>query len=237
MLAIVAIGLASTPALSQSSSGKTNAWTQLKSELRFDPASVSIGVSPSFMAAPDPANFTLEEYADFRGSNFDATLAVNVWRNLNLRAGIGYLTTLKAEKYFDTMFPAEEVWGVYDDIYGGVGKDNFFGLGGSNVYVGLGFSRSLYFGKFHITPVYMRWFGSWEENYAVEGYQIIATGEIVNERVLVYEGSAFDISESLGVDVEFSKHILGLYLQGGFDNMNGFCVRYGYKLWKYQGNV
>jgi len=230
MLAIVAIGLASTPALSQSSSGKTNAWTQLKSELRLDPASVSIGVSPSFMAAPDPTNFTLEEYMNYRGSNFDATLAVNVWRNMNLRVGLGYLSSINPENYYSQYSD----WGTFESLYQdaneGVGKDNIFGLSGTNLLLGFGVSRSLYFGKFHVTPSYMRWYGTSEGQYIIDGYRVKATGEYVDQSALIHWEPEIDYFESLGLDFEFSKHILGFYLQGGFDNITGYAVRYGYKL-------
>jgi hypothetical protein len=219
-----------TSVLGQSNSKGVNTLTQLRSELRFAPANVSIGIYPALSGIPDPKNFTIDEYAEHQNHYVDATLAINVWRNLNMRLGIGYMNTLNPEKYFDKVLPFEEVEGVYDDVNGGWGNSVMRGLGGSNVFLGLGVSRSLYFGKFHVTPVLMWWYGTYQENYKVNGYEVIATGEYIDETLYTYIPVELGIYSSLGIDIEMKKHIFGLRALGGEDNSSGLCLRWGYKL-------
>lgn len=208
---------------------KPNGWTKLKSELKFTPSNISLGLIPSINTKPDPSNFTLSEFGEYQASSFDAIASVNVWRNLNLRFGIGMLNNLKPDEYFESVLEFDEVEGIYDDINGGEYNDHMLGIGGSPLLLSLGVSRSLYFGTFHLTPFISSTYGTYQENYIVDGYEVIASGQFVNEKLYTF------ISEpgswtTIGVDLELNKLLLGISWLSGEENVSSLGLRLGYKL-------
>jgi len=64
----------------------------------------------------------------------------------------------------------------------------------------------------------------------VDGYEVIATGEYVDETVLAYEDWGITFYPTVGVDVEMEKYVFGLSFTDGDSPMPMLGLRIGYQL-------
>jgi hypothetical protein len=198
----------------------------------FDVNNVSLGIAPSLTGKPVPTNFSFDEFADYQGTLLDIGLSANIYGRWNLRGQIGYLAgALNPEDYFDQVLPFEQVDGVYDDVNG---YEEAWSLNGiipeSYIMFNIGVSRTFAAGKMNITPYLSSWYSNERPRIIVDGYEVIATGEYVDETVLAYEDWGVTFYPTIGVDIEFNQYVFGLSFNDGDSPMPLLGLRIGYSL-------
>lgn len=203
-----------------------------KKNFGFDVKNVSLGISPSLTDKPVPTNFSFDEFADYQGTMLDVGLSANVFGKWNLRGQIGYLAgALNPEDYFDQVLPFEQVDGVYDDVNG---YEEAWSVNGiipeSYIMLNIGVSRTFAAGKMNITPYLSSWYSNERPRIMVDGYEVIATGEYVDETVLAYEDWGITFYPTFGVDIEFNQYVLGFSFSDGDSPMPLLGLRIGYSL-------
>lgn len=203
-----------------------------KKSFGFVVKNVSLGISPGLTGKPMPSDFTIDEFADYQGTMLDIGLSANVYGKWNLRGQIGYLAgALNPEDYFDQVLPFEQVDGVYDDVNG---YEDAWSVNGiipeSYVMLNIGVSRTFAAGKFNITPYLSSWYSNERPRIIVDGYEVIATGEYVDETVLAYEDWGITYYPTIGVDIEFNQYVLGFSFTDGDSPMPLLGLRIGYTL-------
>lgn len=203
-----------------------------KKSFGFDITNVSLGISPSLTDKPNPSDFIINEFVDYQGTMLDIGMSANVYGKWNLRGQIGYLSgALDPADYFDQVLPFEEVDGVYDDVNG---YELAWSVNGiipeSYVMLNLGVSRNLSIGSVKVTPYLSAWYTNERPRLIVEGYEVIATGEYVDETVLAYEDWGITYYPTIGVDVEMEKYVFGLSFTDGDSPMPMLGLRIGYQL-------
>lgn len=203
-----------------------------KKSFVFDITNVSLGISPSLTDKPDASDFTTEEFADYQGNMVDLGLSANVYGRWNVRGHVGYIAgVLDPTEYFDQVLPFEEVDGVYNDVNG---YEMAWSVNGivpeSYVMINLGLSRNFVIGSTTVTPYVSAWLSNERPRIIVEGYEVIATGEYVDETVLAYQDWGVTFYPTVGVDVEMEKYVFGLYYTDGDSPMPFFGLRLGYQL-------
>ena len=203
-----------------------------KKSFGFDVTNISIGIGSGFSSAPDPQNFTNEDFTEHVASMVDIGLSANVYGKWNVRAGVGYMFgVLDPEEYFDEVLEYEQFAGIYDRVNGDVLSWYTNGvIPDSYVLPYVGFSRSFSVESVTITPYVTAWFSNERPRLYFDGYEVIATGEYVDNLVLGYEDWGVVPFTSLGLDVELDKYVLGLSYMLGSDPMPSLSLRLGYQL-------
>lgn len=201
-----------------------------KKTIGFDVTNVSLGISPGLTGSVDPNDFTIQEFLDHQGTMIDLGMSANIYGEWNLRLQVGYLAgTLNPSDYFEEVQPWE--WGVYDfpnnEYY--IREENNGITPGSNVFLNFGGSRDFHFDGFTITPIVGAWATNERPRIAAEGYEIIATGEYVNERIYWYEDWGVNFYPSFGLDFGIDKYLIGLTYNSMEVPVSNFTVRLGYQ--------
>ena len=203
-----------------------------KTSFGFDVTNVSIGIGSGFSSAPDPIDFTYEEFVEHQASMIDIGISANVYGKWNVRAGVGYMFgVLDPEDYFDQVFNFDDKLEIWEYERG----ENFDWLGsglgpGSNVLPYVGFSRSFSVKSVTLTPHATAWWGRDGLTLDYVGYEILATGEYVDDYMLGYEDGEVSQYWCLGLDVELDKYVLGLSYLVGEQPMPSLSLRLGYQL-------
>jgi len=205
---------------------------KVKKSFGFDVTNVSLGIGLSETGGVDPNNFTFEEFADHQGTMIDLGMSANVYGKWNLRMHLGYIAgALDPVDYFDQVMPFEEVDGVYDDVNGFEWAWSVNGIvPESYVLLNLGVSRTYKVSNVKVTPYNSAWYTNERPRIIVDGYEVIATGEYVDETVLAYDDWGITFYPQFGLDLEMEKYLFGLGVSDGDSPMPNLNLRVGYQL-------
>lgn len=192
---------------------------------------VSLGISPSLTTKPNPSDFTIDEFTNYQGNLIDLGLSANIYGQWNLRAHLGYIIrVLDPSEYFDQVLPFEEI-AIYNDVNGfkwawsvnGIVPESF-------IMFNLGVSRNLRIANMKITPYLSAWCTNERPQIIVDGYEVIATGEYVDETFLAFQDFGITFYPSIGLDIEIEQYVFGFYCMDGDSPMPSIGLRLGYLL-------
>ena len=202
-----------------------------KKSLGFDVTNVSLGIGPSLTGGVDPKNFTHEEFANHQGTMIDVGMSANVYGKWNLRMHLGYIAgALDPVDYFDQVGPFEELDEVYDAVNGYEWANRVNGIvPQSFVLLNLGVSRTFNVSNVKITPHISAWFTNERGGIIVDGYEVIATGEYVDETILAYQDWGTSVYPQFGLDLELDKYLYGMSLNVAEFPMPILNFRIGYQ--------
>lgn len=202
-----------------------------KKSFGFDVTNVSLGIGLSEAGGIDPNNFTFGEFADYRGTLIDLGMSANVYGKWNLRMHLGYIAgAIDPVDYFDQVMPFEEVEGVYDDVNGSILEWNPNGIvPESFVLLNLGVSRTFKISNIKVTPFVSAWCSNERARLMVDGYEVIATGEYIDETLMAYEDWGISFLPYLGFDLEMGKYLFGMGLIADAPPLPTANLRIGYQ--------
>jgi hypothetical protein len=99
----------------------------------------------------------------------------------------------------------------------------------SFVLLNLGVSRTFKVSNVKITPHISAWFTNERGRNIVDGYEVIATGEYVDETILAYQNWGTTLYPQLGLDLEVDKYLFGLSLSAVERPSPNLILRIGYQ--------